>query len=75
MINGILIYLLIGCFLDWCYGQVEEFLEKSNAEYDNLEFWGRIMVIVLWPIGLSYFLYGFFKVYFNNDNDDTNGYT
>tara|TARA_R100000152_G_C6761771_1_gene185951 strand:- start:458 stop:682 length:225 start_codon:yes stop_codon:yes gene_type:complete len=74
MINGILIYLLIGCFLDWCYGQVEDWLEERNAAYTPLEFWGRIMVIALWPVGLAYFLYGFIKVYFN-DNDDTNGYT
>ena len=74
MINGILIYLLIGCFLDWCYGQVEDWLEEKDASYTQLDFWGRITVIVLWPIGLSYFIYGFMKVYFNND-DDTNGYT
>ena len=73
-INMILIYLGIGCFFDWCYGNIEDWLEEKEAEYTALDFQGRIICIFLWPIGLLYFLYGFLKTYFNND-DDTNGYT
>tara|TARA_R110001583_G_scaffold171113_1_gene324557 strand:- start:258 stop:479 length:222 start_codon:yes stop_codon:yes gene_type:complete len=62
-------YLLVGCLIDYLYSQVERELEERNLLNGKLYFWDRIMGIALWPIGLSYFLIGFIRAtFFDDDN-------
>ena len=58
-----ILYLLIGMLFQWLmhYGTA-----KITPQY-SFTHWERILLIVLWPIGLLMFIYSFIKTFFNNN--------
>ena len=69
IINYILWYLIIGCVVDFLYNQVENWLEDRDLlAGPRLSNNDRVINILLWPIGLCYFMYGFIIAYFFKDD-------
>ena len=55
-----IIYLLIGFVFQWIlhYGTI-----NISSEY-SFTHWERVLLIILWPIGLIFFIYSFIKTFF-----------
>jgi hypothetical protein len=55
-----IIYLLIGLIFQWLmhYGTI-----KISPEY-SFTHWERVLLIVIWPITLIFFIYSFIKTFF-----------
>ena len=64
MIKSIITYLFIGVIftlmVDWSteYARKKGIPIPSEAEFDNES---RLFAIAIWPIGIVYFAYGYFK--------------
>jgi len=72
IIEFILWYLVIGCVFDIVVKYLTNSLENAELldrhnDFNNTD---RIITILLWPIGLMFFLDGFLRTYFNNKDDD-----
>jgi hypothetical protein len=67
VIQNILWYLVIGCALDLFYVQVESWLKEQDKLKGSLTDMDRMISILLWPIGICYFIVGFIRSYFNDD--------
>jgi hypothetical protein len=57
-----IIYLLIGFIFQWLmhYGTI-----KINPQY-SFTHWERVLLIVIWPIILIFFIYSFIKTFFSD---------
>ena len=63
-IQYILIYLAIGCVFDFFYMQVEKWLDNKSLLKQRLSEHDRIAAILLWPIGIGFFLWGYLREIF-----------
>jgi hypothetical protein len=70
IIEIVLWYLIIGCVFDFICNYLTSSLEKAGLLRERLDNNDRIITILLWPIGLMFFLDGFIRTYFNNKDDD-----
>ena len=64
-------YLLIGLILMIALELLVDYLEKVRGISDvrkDLKLSGRMIGILIWPIGLIIFLTAFIKTYFKNNN-------
>ena len=55
-----ILYLLIGMLFQWLmhYGTI-----KISPQY-SFTHWERILLVILWPVGLTMFIYSFIKTFF-----------
>ena len=69
VIEYILIYLAAGCVCDFFYMQVEKWLDKKSLLKQRLSEYDRITAILLWPVGLGFFLWGYIRELLKNTKD------
>tara|TARA_R110001592_G_scaffold205754_1_gene456364 strand:- start:171 stop:389 length:219 start_codon:yes stop_codon:yes gene_type:complete len=63
-------YLIIGCVLDIVYVRIEKWLKGLDLLEGNLTDHDRMVSILLWPIGILFFINGFINTYFDNDEEN-----
>jgi len=75
ILNIIVWYLAIGCvftlIVDWTSEHAKKHWKQHGIEIPDDSEWNnesRMIAIIVWPIGILFFLNGFFKTYFNNNN-------
>ena len=75
ILNIIVWYLAIGCVftlvVDWASEHAKNHWKDRGIEIPDDSEWNnesRMIAIVVWPLGILFFLNGFFKTYFNNNN-------
>ena len=59
ILEYILWYFVIGCLFDLFYMGIEKWLDSKNLLKRSLSNYDRVAVILLWPIGLIFFLHGY----------------
>ncbi len=64
-------YLLIGVVFTFLVDISTEYARKKGIEVPDNSEWNndtRLLAILVWPIGLLFFIDGFIKAYFGNNN-------
>jgi len=72
MINAFITYMLAGITFTFIVDIATDYARSKGIEVPNESEWNwetRVLAIWIWPIGLIFFLNGFFKTYFNNKNN------
>tara|TARA_B100000287_G_C20167881_1_gene596964 strand:+ start:176 stop:412 length:237 start_codon:yes stop_codon:yes gene_type:complete len=71
MIGYFINYIMLGVVFAFVVDMATEYARRKGVEVPDSSEWNwetRILAIWIWPIGLIFFLNGFFKSYFNNNN-------
>jgi len=66
-------YLLYGMIFTFIVDVATDYARKKGIEIPEEAEWNmdtRLMAILVWPIGLMFFINGFIKAYFNNDKNN-----
>jgi uncharacterized membrane protein len=65
-------YIVIGFVFTFVVDIASDYAKKKGIEIPKESEWNmetRLMAVWIWPIGVIFFLNGFFKEYFNNKNN------
>jgi len=65
-------YLLIGVVFTALVDISTEYARRKGIKIPNKSEWNneiRLLAILIWPIGLLYFINGFIKTYFDNNKN------
>ncbi len=72
MLGYFINYIMIGVLFSFIVDLASEHARRKGIEIPEQSEWNwqtRILAIWIWPLGMIYFLGGFFREYFNNKND------
>ena len=72
ILNLFINYLMIGILFAFIVDMATEYARSKGIEVPDSSEWNwetRILAMWIWPIGLIFFLNGFFKTYFINKNN------
>jgi len=64
MISNIINYLMIGVLFNWIFDLITDHLESDN----KLTIKEKLIVTVIWPLGILTFIYHFIKSMVNGPN-------
>jgi hypothetical protein len=73
MLEYFLNYIVIGFVFTFVVDVATDYARKKGIEVPKESEWTmetRLMAVWIWPIGVLFFLHGFFKAYFNNNNNN-----
>tara|TARA_B100000674_G_scaffold379940_1_gene322595 strand:+ start:16 stop:243 length:228 start_codon:yes stop_codon:yes gene_type:complete len=73
MIEAFITYILAGITFTFVVDIASDYARKKGVYVPPESEWNwetRVLAIWIWPIGLIFFLNGFFKEYFNKNNKD-----